>query len=195
MGVSSCVSLLRPVLVSSLCLVLASCRLAAPSSRLAGTERALSGRYDGRLAIVVPARLSSRLVVSKERGGFCVLVPCRRVSSAVSFSHSLRSSPFVYARPFVVVGVGRLGALACDEVELTKTARFAIYPSPSHQARPPWRGDMGIGPGRTAVRRGAVAGPFGRPGCRICPHDVSAKQSSHPLIPRPGGGGTFEAGG
>lgn len=47
---------------------------------------------------------------------------------------------------------------------------------------------MGIGPGRTIVRRGTVAGLFGHPACRICPQVVFANQSSRPLVPRPGAG-------
>ena len=47
---------------------------------------------------------------------------------------------------------------------------------------------MEIGPGRTGVRQGAVAGLFECPVGRICPQVVSAKRSSRSLLPRPGAG-------
>lgn len=47
---------------------------------------------------------------------------------------------------------------------------------------------MGIGPGRTGVRQGAVAGLFECPVGRICPQVVSSKRSSRSLLPRPGAG-------
>lgn len=112
------------------------------------------------------------------RGGVAFVVPCRRAFSAVSFH-------------LFVVGVRRLVACGIWEIELTKTARFAvlvIFVSSSSCSS--CRGDMRIGPGRTVVRQETVVGLFERPACRICPPVVSANRFSRPLIPRPGGGGT-----
>lgn len=83
---------------------------------------------------------------------------------------------------------------ACRENELTKTAHLpSLSLFVSSGSCPSCRGDMRIEPGRTVVRQGVVAGLFERPACRICPQVVSAKQSSRSLLPRPGGGGLFEA--
>lgn len=60
--------------------------------------------------------------------------------------------------------------------------------SPSHLARAHLAVAMGIGPSRTGVRQGAVAGLFECPVGRICPQVVSAKESSRSLLPRPGAG-------
>lgn len=131
---------------------------------------------------------SSRLIVSScdasERGG---LVPCRRVSSVVSFPHSSLLVVFARLR-------SSSWAWACGEIELTKTARFAACRLSSHPVACVRRGDMGIGPGRTIVRRGTVAGLFRTPGLPYMPASRFRKTIPPPPLPAhptPRGRGTI----
>lgn len=133
-----------------------------------------------------PRPVSSRPVFrGVGRDGYLRAVPYRRAFSAVSFLY------------FVVAGVVVSLRGACGEIELTKTAHFnaLVISVSSCSCSCSCCVAMGIGLGRTVVRQGTGAGLFGRSFCRICPQVVSANRFSRRLIPRPGGGGPFEAGG
>lgn len=115
-------------LVSS-CIV-PSCRLACVGSWGGATLRGVSRRlaiYRHHSCVVIALASSrlSRLVLRCVGRAVLYSVPCRRASLDVSFSHSLRSSPFV-----VAVGVSWRGV--CGEIELTKTARLAFLSHPAH---------------------------------------------------------------
>ena len=139
------------LLVSSLRLVLYRAASSVSPYRLVG-RGGLRVASLGRLAISFPlVRRSASSASSVSSGGAVLLlrpmssdIPCRLVSLLTPF---VRSS----VRPFVRSSSwawGVSGRLACGEIELTKTARFALYPFPPHPVREgglicpcPWRGD------------------------------------------------------
>ena len=119
----------------------------AVSSRGAGRSSCSVPRSS---CYIVPARASLRLVRLVGRGGLAFAshvvghpMPSRFLTRYARLRSSVR--PFVRSSSWAW---GVSGRLACGEIELTKTARFALYPFPPHPVREgglicpcPWRGD------------------------------------------------------
>lgn len=179
---------------------LVSCRLVVSSYRLVGTERACGASSSSCHSRPRPRASSSSCIVPPHPVSSCDTSERGRCLSHAVVAFSAVSFPC--SSPFVVVRRGRLVAWGMCGNRADKNGAFRSMSSPSRPvcacglicSCPCGAGDANRAQSNDSETRGRCRSiPDAR--VVICPQAIFAKRSPCLLIPRPGGGGPFEAGG
>lgn len=179
--VSSAVLLLVSSCVSSCIVPSYPFRRLVSSERGGVAWRSSSSCHNRPRSCVVPSAVPS--CDASERDGLAFLSHVAGRSLPVSFYY------------FVIVSVGVSWRGVCGEIELTKTARLPFLSHPSHPARARLVGAMRNRTRSNDSEKRARCRSVLTPWLPYMPAGRFRKPIPCLLIPRPGGGGQYEAGG